>query len=84
VYGGIMQEYLRRGHCEGPLGYPKTDEAAVEGQGADGLDRISTFENGFLWWDAQSGAVKDTFLPASTLTLTFRHASRNLIRQGGR
>jgi hypothetical protein len=61
VYGGIMQEYLRRGHCEGPLGYPKGDEAAITGEGADGLDRISYFENGYLWWDAQTQKVSDHF-----------------------
>lgn len=62
VYGGIFLEYMRRGHCEGPLGYPRTDEATIEGNGADGLDRISIFEHGQLWWDAQSGKVSDRLL----------------------
>lgn len=62
VYGGIFLEYMRRGHCEGPLGYPKGDEAAVTGENADGLDRISYFEHGYLWWDAQTGVVSD-FMP---------------------
>lgn len=59
VYGGIMQAYMAKGHCEGPLGYPKTDEAALTGPMADGLDRISLFENGGLWWDAQTAVVSD-------------------------
>lgn len=59
VYGGIMQEYMRRGHCDGPLGYPKTDEATLTGPTADGLDRISVFEHGLLWWDAQSMQIFD-------------------------
>ena len=59
VYGAIFQEYLRRGHCEGPLGYPVSDETALSGQHPDGLDRISRFEHGLLWWDAQSGVVRD-------------------------
>lgn len=82
VYGGIMQEYLRRGHCEGPLGYPKSDEAAVTGSGADGLDRISTFENGFLWWDQQTQRVSDTFLdPGIALRLLDPDVVAHLARQ---
>jgi hypothetical protein len=63
VYGGIFQEYLRRGHCEGPLGYPTTDEQTYTpfrpGKQPDGLDRVSYFENGLLWWDAQTGRISD-------------------------
>lgn len=69
VYGGIMQTYLARGHCEGPLGYPKTDEATLTGSSADGLDRISLFEHGLLWWDAQSGVVSDKSPHLSLVTL---------------
>lgn len=59
VYGSIMQAYRGQGMCEGPLGYPKSDEATLTGPGSDGLDRISLFEKGLLWWDAQSGKVSD-------------------------
>jgi hypothetical protein len=66
VYGRIFQEYLRRGHCEGPLGYPKTDELSLRDlyPGADPLVRISQFENGLLLWDKQASQLSDT-LPAS-------------------
>lgn len=59
VYGAIMQEYLRNGHCEGHFGYPRSDEAALTGLNADNLDRISLFEHGVLWWDAQTGKISD-------------------------
>jgi LGFP repeat len=51
VYGEIMREYVRRGHCNGPLGYPKTDELA----GDDGVGRVSWFENDALWWTPERG-----------------------------
>lgn len=59
VYGAIMREYVARGQCHGPLGYPKTDEATLTGKKADGQDRISIFEDGYLWWDYQTGIVSD-------------------------
>jgi len=63
VYGGIFQEYVRRGHCQGPLGFPTTDEMTFEGEKfmllADGLDRISNFQHGALLWDAQTRKVSD-------------------------
>ena len=61
VYGPVMQEYAGRGHCNGPLGYPKTDQETMTGAGTDGLDLIVKFENGFLWLDAQTSTVRDTF-----------------------
>ena len=56
VWGSIFTEYFKRGHCEGTLGYPKTDEEYVSG--SDG-DRINIFEKGLLWWDKQTGKVSD-------------------------
>jgi hypothetical protein len=70
VYGAIFQEYLKRGHCDGPLGYPRTDEATIQGMRADGLDRISIFERGQLWWDQQTGKVSDQ-RPPSQIILRF-------------
>jgi hypothetical protein len=66
VYGRIFQEYLQRGHCEGLLGYPKTDELALNELylGADPLVRISQFENGVLLWDKQASQLADR-LPRS-------------------
>jgi hypothetical protein len=60
VYGSIFQEYIHQGHCEGPLGFPTTDEETLSGYKQDGLDRISHFENGLLWWDAGTGQVHAT------------------------
>jgi hypothetical protein len=64
VYGPIFESYAGRGLAEGPLGYPVSD-AEVLGRlsGGDGLDRISHFENGFLWVDAQTGVVADRLAP---------------------
>lgn len=59
VYGGIFQAYLAKGHCNGPLGFPKTDEETVTGAGFTGLDRINVFEHGLLWWDAKTGKVSE-------------------------
>jgi hypothetical protein len=65
VYGGIFAAYSARGHCQGPLGFPTSDERTLTyGSGPrhteyDGLDRISYFERGVLWWDAQTGVVSD-------------------------
>lgn len=66
VYGGIFVEYLARGHCEGPLGYPKSDEETVTGSMSvapvTGRDRISFFEHGKLWWDHRTLQVSDFLL----------------------
>jgi hypothetical protein len=60
VYGGIFAHYWQKGHCQGPLGYPKSDEEALSGMfHGDGADRVSFFENGAIWWDAQSGATSE-------------------------
>lgn len=63
VYGAILAAYIGRGDCEGPLGYPIGDEETLTGRRADGLDRISRFEHGLLWYDAQTGQVSDTLPP---------------------
>jgi hypothetical protein len=72
VYGAIFQEYMRRDNCSGSLGYPVSDEEAFTGQQVDGMGRISHFEHGQLWWDAQSGAVHEalprTFVGAAVST----------------
>jgi hypothetical protein len=60
VYGGIFAHYWQKGHCQGPLGYPKSDEETLERIfHGDGTDRVSFFENGAIWWDAQSGATSE-------------------------
>jgi len=41
VYGAIFQEYLRRGHCEGLLGYPLDDENSDD---VTAPDRTQLFE----------------------------------------
>lgn len=41
VYGAIFQEYLRRGHCEGLLGYPLNDENSDD---VTAPDRTQLFE----------------------------------------
>ncbi|ATQ42686.1 LGFP repeat-containing protein [Caulobacter mirabilis] len=92
VYGGIFLAYMARGGCEGPLGYPRADEEALghlpgwpAGVG-DGLDRVSRFRNGVLWWDAQSGVVSDR-LPRSIFDFEPRPLPRIpprvVIRPGG-
>jgi hypothetical protein len=66
VYGEIFKEYARRGHCEGSLGYPTMDEETlghvlgyVGSERMDDLDRVSGFEHGSLWWDAQTNSVHE-------------------------
>ena len=65
VYGGIFAAYNGRGHCNGPLGFPKSDEETLTfgsgpmGTGFDGQDRVNYFEHGLLWWDAQTLVVSD-------------------------
>ena len=54
VYGGLFAEYLRRDLCNGPLGYPTSDEEPYGDQ-----DRISYFQGGLLWWDHTSAVVSD-------------------------
>ncbi len=92
VYGGIFLAYMARGGCEGPLGYPRADEQTLghlpgwpAGVG-DGLDRVSRFRNGVLWWDAQSGVVSDR-LPRSIIDFDPRPLPRIpprvVIRPGG-
>lgn len=68
VYGQIFQEYARRGHCAGPLGYPVSDEETFSDifnrrDPGDGLDRVSTFVNGKLKLDAQTDRVFDYVSP---------------------
>jgi len=64
VYGPIFQEYMNRGLCNGPLGYPTSDDETLASRdGGRGLERVSFFEHGFLWWDAQTGAVADHLRP---------------------
>jgi hypothetical protein len=52
VYGLIFKEYLRRDHCDGPLGFPTSDEEPY----GDG-DRVSSFEHGLLWWERATGEI---------------------------
>lgn len=63
VYGAILAAYLQLGDCEGRLGYPISDEETLTGRRGDGLDRISRFEYGLLWYDAQTGQVSETLPP---------------------
>lgn len=67
VYGAILAAYMKLGDCEGPLGYPISDEETMTGRGADALDRISRFEYGLLWYDAQTGQVSETLPPPAFL-----------------
>jgi hypothetical protein len=74
VYGAILAEYLKRGDCEGRHGFPTGDEqlfqyderktGLVSWGPSDGLDRISHFEMGFLWWKNETGVVSDVPPPS--------------------
>jgi hypothetical protein len=63
VVGGIFTTYNQRGHCQGPLGFPKSDvvpfnkNTTMNGWVTEwnykftGKEYIAWFENGQLWWD---------------------------------
>jgi LGFP repeat len=51
VSGEIRDQYLAGGGPTGELGYPLSDEA----DSADGLGRISYFENGYIIWTRDHG-----------------------------
>ncbi|MFJ7961655.1 LGFP repeat-containing protein [Streptomyces sp. NPDC096319] len=82
VYGGIFLRYLDVDHCQGRLGYPVSDEGfldPVQFPGHEG-DRISVFEHGSLWWDAQTMVVAEG-APAELVSLD-PETLRQLIRVG--
>lgn len=83
VYGGIFVEYLARGHCEGPLGYPKSDEMtvteAMSVAPVTGRDRISFFEHGKLWWDHRTLKVSEFLLSPAELLPADSEAARGIV-----
>lgn len=56
VHGAILERWRATGWELGPLGYPITDEYAVN------LGRQSDFQRGFLRWTAPTGVVRTALL----------------------
>ncbi|MFI5825483.1 LGFP repeat-containing protein [Streptomyces rishiriensis] len=80
VYGTIFARYLELDLCQGRLGYPVSDESFLDPAQFprhEG-DRISMFEHGSLWWDAQTGAVAEG-VPGSDFQMV--HLSPEQIRR---
>lgn len=56
VHGGIYLKYKELGAERSRLGYPVSDEA----EAPDGYGRVSRFQHGSIYWDADNGAHVDT------------------------
>lgn len=60
VHGAIHGRYLLTGGPSGPLGFPVSDEMAT---GPFGIDRVSLFECGQIWWLAFPGNTGVDLIP---------------------
>jgi hypothetical protein len=57
VTAEIRDEYLRRGHADGELGYPISDETDLKHD----RGRVSYFERGYIIWSSETGPIAHLF-----------------------
>jgi hypothetical protein len=71
IQGAIHREWINEGSDTGPLGYPTSDEIALEGGAA-----YSDFQNGLLYWD---GSKLSEPLTAGLTGAQMQKVMRNLV-----